>query len=93
VLRRRENCLGRQLGPALTRKEPAMPDHPALTVPAEQRALLRDALADAVYYRDPPVACDACEALDGLCDECAAGLARARAYLDLGDELGLELSA
>jgi hypothetical protein len=70
-----------------------MPDHLALTVPAEQCALLREALADAVYYRDPPVHCDACKALDGLCDECAAGLARARAYLDLGRELGMEASA
>jgi hypothetical protein len=70
-----------------------MADHPALTVPAGQRALLRDALADAVYYRDPPVNCDACEALDGLCDVCAAGLARARSYLALGRELGVEASA
>jgi hypothetical protein len=31
-----------------------MPDHLAVVVPAEQRALLRDALADAVYYRDRP---------------------------------------
>jgi hypothetical protein len=70
-----------------------MPDHLALSVAAEQRALLRQALADAVYYRDPPVHCGACETLDGLCDECAAGLARARAYLDLGRELGMEGSA
>jgi hypothetical protein len=70
-----------------------MPDHPALTVPVRQHALLRDALADAVYYRDPPLRCDACEALDGLCDDCAAGLTRARAYLDLGRELGMELPA
>jgi hypothetical protein len=69
-----------------------MPDYLALIVRAEQRALLRDALADAVYYRDPPVQCAACEAADGLCDGCAAGLARARAYLDLGRELGVEAS-
>jgi hypothetical protein len=56
----------------------------------EQREVLRQALADAVYYRDPPAQCRACEALDGLCDECAAGLARARAYLALGRELGVE---
>lgn len=51
------------------------------------------ALADAVFYRDPPPQCDACESLDGLCDDCAAMLARARAYLDLGRELGVEVSA
>ena len=70
-----------------------MPDDVTLAVPAERRALLRDALADAVFYRDPPVVCDVCEAIDGLCDECAAGLARARAYLDLGRELGMEVPA
>ena len=70
-----------------------MPDHPVINVPANQRALLCDALADAVFYRDPPVDCDACDALDGLCDQCAAGLARAHAYLGLGRELGMEVSA
>jgi len=69
-----------------------MPGHRTHTVPAEQRALLRDALADAVFYRDPPVDCDACDALDGLCDACAAGLARARAYLALGRALGVDAS-
>jgi hypothetical protein len=62
----------------------------ALVVPAAQREVLVRALADAVYYRDPPVECGACEALDGLCDACAAGLARARAYLALGRGLGLD---
>jgi hypothetical protein len=61
-----------------------------LPVAPEQRELLRQALEDAVYYRDPPVQCQACEELDGLCAECEAGLACARAYLDLGRELGLE---
>jgi hypothetical protein len=70
-----------------------MPDRLALPVPAARHDLLRHALADAVYYRDPPVNCDACEAADGLCEQCAAGLARARAYLVLGDELGLEVPA
>ena len=59
-------------------------------VPPDQRELLRQALADAVYYRDPPVQCRACETLGKLCDECAAGLARARAYLALSRELGME---
>jgi hypothetical protein len=70
-----------------------MPDHLTLIVPAEQRGLLRDALADAVFYRDPPLHCDACESLDALCDACTAALTRARAYLDLGRRLGLEISA
>jgi hypothetical protein len=49
----------------------------------------RQALADAVYYRDPPLYCHACEAQDGLCDHCAGGLARARAYLALSRTLGM----
>jgi hypothetical protein len=58
-----------------------------------QRDLLAQALTDAVYYRDPPVRCAACEAQedpDALCPECAATLAHATAYLDLGRALGLE---
>jgi CRISPR-associated endonuclease/helicase Cas3 len=38
---------------------------------------------EAVHAWRAAVYCDACEALDGLCDACAAGLARARAYLAL----------
>jgi hypothetical protein len=67
-----------------------MSDRLVSLVPAGQRQVLRQALADAVYYRDPPVYCVACEATGGLCDACAATLARARAYLDLGRELGVE---
>jgi len=59
-------------------------------VTREGRELLRQALADAVYYRDPPVHCQACEMLGRLCDQCAAGLDRARAYLALGRELGID---
>jgi len=51
--------------------------------------VLAQALADAVYYRDPPVHCPACETPDALCDQCAAGLACARAYLSLASDLGL----
>jgi len=36
------------------------------------------------------VQCGDCDAVDALCEGCAAGLARARAYLDLGRELGLK---
>jgi hypothetical protein len=57
---------------------------------AEQREVLRKALADAVYYRDPPVDCSACEAHGELCEACAAGLAQARAYLAIGRELSME---
>jgi hypothetical protein len=66
-----------------------------ITLQPEQRDLLAQALADAVYYRDPPVHCLACEARqnrdaqDALCAECAATLARATAYLDLSRALGL----
>jgi len=67
-----------------------MSDHLALIIPARQHRLLRDALTDAVYYSDPPLHCDACNAVDGLCEACEAGLARARAYLDLGRELGVD---
>jgi hypothetical protein len=67
-----------------------MSDRLASLVPSAQREVLRQAPADAVYYRDPPVVCGACEAVDGLCDACAAGFARARAYLALGRELGVE---
>jgi cellulase/cellobiase CelA1 len=69
-----------------------MPDL-ALLVPTAQREVLRQALADAVFYRDPPVDCRACAGGGELCDACADGLARARAYLGLGRELGIEISA
>jgi hypothetical protein len=64
-----------------------------ITLQPQQRDLLAQALADAVYYRDPPVHCAACAAQpeqDALCQECAVTLARATAYLDLGRALGLE---
>ncbi len=66
-----------------------------LVLPAApaQREVLRQALADAVYYRDPPAQCPACEVMHGLCADCAAGLARARAYLALGLQLGVEVPA
>lgn len=64
-----------------------------LPIQAAKREVLRQALADAVSYRDPPVDCRACTASDVLCDACADGLAHARSYLALGRELGLESSA
>jgi hypothetical protein len=66
---------------------------PVLTLQPDQHDLLAQALADAVYYRDPPVHCPACEVLaghDALCQDCAATLARATAYLNLRRALGLE---
>ena len=64
-----------------------------LTAAPHQRETLRLALADAIYYRDPPVQCAACPSSDRLCDRCAAGHERARAYLALSYELGLETPA
>jgi len=64
-----------------------------ITLQPAQRDVLAQALADAVYYRDPPLhwgACDAQQAPDALCPQCAATLARATAYLDLRRALGLE---
>jgi hypothetical protein len=69
---------------------------PNLTVSAKQQELLQQALADAVYYRDPPAKCEACEALNDeakLCGECAELLARSSSYLDLGNELGMTIAA
>jgi hypothetical protein len=70
-----------------------MADRLVLWAAPAQREVLRQALADAVYYRDPPAECPACQALNCLCADCAAGLARARAYLALGHELGVEVPA
>ena len=53
----------------------------------EQREVLRQALADAVSYRDPPLHCPDCETPDRLCSQCATGLSQARAYLALSREL------
>jgi hypothetical protein len=71
-----------------------MPNLLTLLISTEQRDLLQQALADAVYYRDPPVNCETCpepsnpyENPGDLCSECAARFARASAYLDLGREL------
>jgi hypothetical protein len=65
----------------------------AITILPCQREALAQALADAVSYRDPPLDCDACDALgDALCEQCAVTLARARTYLELGREIGIEVS-
>jgi hypothetical protein len=66
----------------------------------EQSDLLKQALADAVYYRDPPTDCETCpepgspyDSPGELCDDCAARFARASAYLNLGRQLGAEVNA
>jgi hypothetical protein len=65
---------------------------PDITLLPRQRDALAQALTDAVCYRDPPVYCDSCDVLQGtLCEQCAVMLARARAYLDLGREMGVEV--
>jgi len=68
-----------------------MSNAPAILAAAPaQLEILRQALSDAIYYRDPPLYCVACPSPDRLCDECASGHQRARAYLALSYELGLE---
>jgi hypothetical protein len=64
-----------------------------LTTAPQQRETLRQALDDAIYYRDPPLQCPACPSSERLCNQCAAGHERARAYLALSHELGLETPA
>ena len=56
----------------------------------EQQEVLRQAVKDAVYYRDPPLKCPACETLADLCGMCADDLAIGLRYLRTARELGLE---
>ena len=65
----------------------------SLTAARAQRETLLQALADAIYYRDPPLHCSACPSPDRRCDQCASEHERTRAYLTLSYELGLEPSA
>jgi hypothetical protein len=58
-----------------------------ITLRPGQREVLEQALADAIFYRDPPLNCGVCEAQDTLCSRCAAELARARSYVTLSDTL------
>ena len=53
------------------------------------RAILQQALQDAIYYRDPPLECPACETSPGLCSACAEGVAIGMRYLRTARELGL----
>jgi hypothetical protein len=58
-------------------------------VTREQREILRRAIDDAVYYRDPPQKCVACEWSGDLCGGCAETLAIGLEYLQTARELGL----
>jgi hypothetical protein len=62
-------------------------------LPPAQRDVLQQALADAIFYRDPPLRCPHCETPDRLCNQCAAGMSQARAYLALSRELDLQPTA
>jgi hypothetical protein len=61
-----------------------------ITLQPGQREVLEQALADAVFYRDPPLNCRACETRHTLCSRCAAELARARSYLTLSARLNTQ---
>jgi hypothetical protein len=81
-------------GGSLDERDSRMSQSPLKLAEApERREVLRQALADAIYYRDPPVSCPACPLPDELCEECADGLARARKYLALSRALGLEMTS
>ncbi len=55
----------------------------------EQRDFLWQAIDDAVYYRDPPQRCAACESSGDLCSGCAETLAIGLKYLQTAQELRL----
>ena len=55
----------------------------------EQREILRQAIDDAIYYRDPPQKCVACESSGDLCGGCAETLAIGLKYLQIARELEL----
>jgi hypothetical protein len=69
------------------RSDPPSAGRSVALLPPAQRDVLRQALADAIFYRDPPVHCPDCETPDRLCSQCAVGLSQARNYLALSREL------
>ena len=69
------------------RPGPAVASTSTVALLPAQRDVVRQALADAVFYRDPPVHCPDCQTPDRLCSRCADGLSQARAYLALSREL------
>jgi hypothetical protein len=64
-------------------------NHVTVALADGQFQILQRALADAVFYRDPPLNCPDCQTPDLLCGQCAAGLSQARAYLALSRELDI----
>lgn len=54
-----------------------------------QRAILRQALTDAIAYRDPVGTCPDCDPGFGLCDDHSEDADRTEAYLALARELAL----
>jgi hypothetical protein len=58
-------------------------------VTREQREILRKAIGDAVYYRDPPQKCAACESSGDVCGACTETLAIGLKYLQIPRELEL----
>jgi len=59
---------------------------------AEQLVMLGQALGDAIEHRDPPGACQDCEAeYGGLCYDHAGDLDKTDAYLQLARQLGIEV--
>jgi hypothetical protein len=74
-------------GESATRLGPPTADTGTTPFLSAHREVLRQALADAISYRDPPLLCPDCEALARLCSQCIAGLCQARAYLALSREL------
>ena len=60
-------------------------------IPADQREVLGQALADALDWRQPSGQCTGCDDdPGGLCSEHAADLDLCDAYIALGRELGIE---
>jgi hypothetical protein len=70
----------------------AEPAPPALILSESNGALLGQALADAIAFREPAGICPACDVHPaGLCDDHAGDLDTTDAYLALARELGIEV--
>jgi hypothetical protein len=63
--------------------------HVTVVLAHGQFEVLQRALADAVFYRDPPLSCPDCPTPDQLCAQCATGFSQASAYLTLSRELNI----
>ena len=70
----------------------AVLDATALVVRGSQLETLRQALTDAIAYRDPSGTCPDCDLHPaGLCEDHAQDLDKTDAYLALAAELGIEV--